>query len=147
MIRRLVSLGHLASEDHQQQQLMPTSPGDDQQNHHPAREPKAGSVGGLAGVFRGLTGSSKMAKSPPVLQQPFVSLAGSQALAHRSDAGPASPIPYGLSSEQAELFHHLKNGQLSERVAAANSLRYVIVDFPLNPVRANQESYPTYPKC
>ena len=34
-----------------------------------------------------------------------------------------------------EVFGQLKNGTLSERVAAANSLRYAISDFPLNPVR------------
>jgi hypothetical protein len=34
----------------------------------------------------------------------------------------------------------LKHGQLSERVAAANSLRYAIADFPLNPVRGERHS-------
>ncbi|KAL1835822.1 hypothetical protein VTJ49DRAFT_6030 [Mycothermus thermophilus] len=132
MMRRLVSLGHLASENHQQQP-MPTSPGDE---HHPPQEPKGGGGGGgLAGVLKGLTGGSRLTKSPPVLQQPFISLASSQSLAQRSDAVPPSPAPYGLSSEQAELFHQLKNGQLGERVAAANSLRFAIAESPLNPVR------------
>ncbi|KAL2268654.1 hypothetical protein VTJ83DRAFT_3500 [Remersonia thermophila] len=112
---------------------MPTSPGDE---HHPPQAPKgSGGGGGLAGVFKGLTGGSRLTKSPPVFQQPFLSLASSQSLAQPSDAGPPSPAPYGLSSEQAELFHQLKNGQLGERVAAANSLRLAIAESPLTPVR------------
>jgi hypothetical protein len=109
---------------------MSPSPGDDQQ----PQETRA--TGGLAGVFKGLAGGGKLTKSPPVVQQPFPSISGAQALAQRSDAAPPASALHGLSPEQTELFAHLKNGQLSERVAAANSLRYAIADFPLNPVRA-----------
>ncbi|EAQ85924.1 hypothetical protein CHGG_07177 [Chaetomium globosum CBS 148.51] len=126
MLRRLASLGHSAAED---QQLMSPSPGDEQ---HP-QETKGS--GGLAGVFKGLAGGGKLTKSPPVIQQPFPPISGSQALPQRSDATPPMSALHGLSPDQAELFVHLKNGQLNERVAAANSLRYAIADFPLNPVR------------
>ncbi|KAK4127599.1 hypothetical protein N657DRAFT_566077 [Parathielavia appendiculata] len=108
---------------------MSPSPGEEPQ----PQETKA--AGGLAGVFKGLTGGGKLTKSPPVLQQPFAPIAGSQAFADRLDAASPSSAFHGLPPEQAELFGQLKNGQLAERVAAANSLRYVIADFPLNPVR------------
>lgn len=127
MLRRLVSLGHSASDD---KRPMSPSPGDEQ---HPQ---EAKGAGGLAGVFKGLTGGGKPAKSPPVLQQPFAPIAASQAFAERSDVTPPPSALPGLSPEQVELFGRLKNSQqLSERVAAANSLRYAIADFPLNPVR------------
>jgi hypothetical protein len=108
---------------------MSPSPGDDQ------RPQETRSSSGLAGVFKGLTGGGKLTKSPAVLQQPFAPIPGSQAFAQRSDAAVPSSAFQGLSPEQAELFGHLKHGQLSERIAAANSLRYAIADFPLNPVR------------
>lgn len=127
MLRRLASLGHSAAED--QQQPMSPSPGDEQ----PPQETKVS--GGLAGVFKGLAGGSKLTKSPPVIQQPFPSMSSSPALAQRSDANPPASALYGLSSEQAELFVRLRNGQLSERITAASSLRNSIADFPLNPVR------------
>jgi hypothetical protein len=107
---------------------MSPSPGDEQ-----PQETKA--TGGLAGVFKGLTGGGKLTKSPLVLQQPFAPIAGAQAFAEPPDAAPPPSAPHGLSPEQAELFGRLKNGQLHERIAAANSLRYAIADFPLNPVR------------
>ena len=113
---------------------MSPSPGDEQQ----PKETKG--TGGLAGVFKGLTGGGKLTKSPAVLQQTFAPIAGSQAFAQRSDAAPPSPALHGLSPEQVELFGRLKHGQLSERVAAANSLRYAIADFPLNPVRGERHS-------
>ncbi|KAK4149696.1 hypothetical protein C8A00DRAFT_18651 [Chaetomidium leptoderma] len=106
---------------------MSPSPGDEQQ----PQESKG--TGGLAGVFKGLTGAGKLTKSPPVLQQPFAPIAGSRAFTERPDATPPPSALHGLSSEQAELFGRLKNGHLSERVAAATSLRYAIADFPLNP--------------
>ena len=127
MLRRLVSLGHSASED---KRPMSPSPGDEQ---HPQ---EAKGTGGLAGVLKGLTGGGKPTKSPPVLQQPFAPIAASLAFAERSDVTPPPSALPGLSPEQVELFGRLKNSQqLSERVAAANSLRYAITDFPLNPVR------------
>jgi hypothetical protein len=107
---------------------MSPSPGDEQ-----PQETKA--TGGLAGVFKGLTGGGKLTKSPPVLQQPFAPIAGSQAFAEPPDSNAPPSAPHGLSPEQAELFGRLKSGQLNERIAAANSLRYAIADFPLNPVR------------
>ncbi|KXX74492.1 Tuberous sclerosis 2 protein [Madurella mycetomatis] len=124
MLRRLASLGHQVSED---QQPMSPSPGDEQPPH------EAKTTGGLAGVFKGLAGGGKLTKSPPQLQPPFPPIAASQVL-ERSDAAPLPPTMHGLPPEHVELFGHLKNGQLGERIAAANSLRNAIFDFPLNPV-------------
>ncbi|KAL2177951.1 uncharacterized protein P884DRAFT_198849 [Thermothelomyces heterothallicus CBS 202.75] len=108
---------------------MSPSPGDEP----PPQETR--SSGGLAGMFKGLAGGGKLTKSPPVIQQPFQPIPGSQSLAQRSDTLPPVSALHGLSPEQTELFQQLKDGQLGDRVAAANSLRYAIADFPLNPVR------------
>ncbi|KAK1760499.1 tuberous sclerosis 2 protein [Echria macrotheca] len=116
MLRRLAALGQQASED---SDPMPPSPGDETPSH----EPK--SAGGLAGVFKGLAGG-KLAKSPSPLP------VGSQV--ERSDSTSQPTAARGLPPEQLEIFGQLKNGTLNERVAAANSLRYAIADFPLNPV-------------
>ncbi|KAK4189086.1 hypothetical protein QBC35DRAFT_494192 [Podospora australis] len=127
MLRRLASLGHTASDD-QLPTLMSPSPGDDQD----ARTP-----GGLAGVFKGLAGGGKLTKSPPPSHPSLVSIAASQPITGRNDASVALPTGLrGLGPDQAELYGQLKNKTvaLSERVAAANSLRYAIADFPLNPI-------------
>jgi len=108
---------------------MSPSPGDDQQPQ------ETRSTGGLAGVFKGLAGGGKLTKSPAIVQQPFQSIAGSRSLTPRSDTVPPVSALHGLSPEQIELFLQLRDGQLAERVTAANSLRYAIADFPLNPVR------------
>lgn len=110
---------------------MSPSPGDEQPPH------EAKTTGGLAGVFKGLAGGGKLTKSPPQLQPPFPPIAASQVL-ERSDAAPLPSAVHGLPPEHVELFGHLKNGQLGERIAAANSLRYAISDFPLNPVRVEK---------
>lgn len=107
---------------------MAPSPGDEPPFH------EVKTPGGLAGVFKGLAGGTKLTKSPPLPQQPFPPIAASQAL-ERSDAAALPSTVHGLPPEHAVLFGQLKNGQLGERIAAANSLRYAITDFPLNPVR------------
>ncbi|KAK1835387.1 tuberous sclerosis 2 protein [Podospora conica] len=116
MFRRLASSGHSASDD---QQHMPPSPGDEP----PAHEPKT--AGGLAGVFKGLAGG-RLARSPPPLP--------TTASHDRIDGASHRSIVRGLPPDQMGIFGHLKNGTLNERVAAANSLRHAIADFPLNPV-------------
>lgn len=129
MLRRLASLGHSALED---QLPMSPSPGDDQ--------PLERITGGLAGVFKGLAGGSRLTKSPPPSLQSLGSIAAAQAqpspsTKHADD----SPLPTalrGLAPDQVEQYVKLKNrnGHLNERIAAATSLRYAIRDFPLNPV-------------
>ena len=99
---------------------MPPSPGDEP----PAHEPKA--AGGLAGVFKGLAGG-RLARSPPLPTTPSL---------ERSDGPFHRTLVRGLPPNQMQIFGQLKNGTLNERVAAANSLRLAIADFPLNPVGA-----------
>jgi len=98
---------------------MSPSPGDEL----PSQESR--STGGLAGVFKGLAGG-KLAKSSPPISSPT-----SQ---ERIDVVTYPNIVRGLPGNQMEVFGQLKSGTLSERVAAANSLRHAIADFPLNPV-------------
>ncbi|KAK4138660.1 hypothetical protein BT67DRAFT_370230 [Trichocladium antarcticum] len=107
---------------------MSPSPGDEQQ----AQEVR--NTGVLAGVFKGLAGGGKLTKSPPVLQQPFPPIAASQTPAGRSNSAAVPPAFHGLSPGHVELVVRLKDGQLNDRMAAANSLRHAISDFPLNPV-------------
>ncbi|KAK4204276.1 hypothetical protein QBC40DRAFT_104782 [Triangularia verruculosa] len=130
MLRRLASLGHSASEDH-----LPMSPSPGEDQAHEGR-----TTGGLAGVFKGLAGGGKLTKSPPPSLQSLGSIAAAQAQPSPSTKqGDDSPLPTalrGLAPDQLEQYVKLKNrnGQLSERIAAATSLRYAIRDFPLNPV-------------
>jgi hypothetical protein len=99
---------------------MSPSPGDEPQ------PPESRAVGGLAGVFR--LGGGKLAKSPPPIPSPSPD--------DRADARIHPHVARGLPRDQMELYRQLKSGAtLTERVAAANSLRYAIADFPLNPVR------------
>lgn len=127
MFRRLASSGHSASDD---QQPMPPSPGDEP----PAHEPKT--AGGLAGVFKGLAGG-RLARSPPPLP--------TAASLDRIDGASHRTVVRGLPPDQMGIFGHLKAGSLNERVAAANSLRHAIADFPLNPVRATTDPGATVP--
>lgn len=139
MLRRLASLGHSAAEDSAAQEPMSPSPGDDQ----PPQETRS-SGGGLAGMFKGLAGGGKLTKSPPVIQQPFQPMPSSQSLAQPSDNLPPVSALHGLSPEQTELFKQLKDGQLGDRISAANSLRSAIADFPLSPVRCRYQPPPFF---
>ncbi|WYZ38543.1 hypothetical protein EsH8_III_000457 [Colletotrichum jinshuiense] len=86
---------------------------------------------GLASVFKGLTGA-KLTKSPP----PSLKSASSilSPLADHVNATRTSLA--GLSPNHMESFEQLRkgNGPVTERIAAANSLRYAVAEYPLNPV-------------
>ncbi|KAM0260696.1 hypothetical protein ACHAQJ_002612 [Trichoderma viride] len=84
--------------------------------------------GGIASVFRGLTGS-KSTKSPPPLSS-------SAAALPRTDFINAIPISSsrGLSANHMDAFELLKNGNHAERISAANTLKFAITEYPLNPV-------------
>jgi hypothetical protein len=82
---------------------------------------------GIASVFRGLTGS-KSTKSPPPLSS-------STAALPRTDFSNAVPISSrGLSANHMDAFELLKHGSQSERISAANTLKFAISGYPLNPV-------------
>ncbi|EHK27340.1 uncharacterized protein TRIVIDRAFT_33609 [Trichoderma virens Gv29-8] len=100
---------------------MSPQPGDD------VSSPDSVRPSGIASVFRGLTGS-KSTKSPPPL-------ASSVAALPRTDFSNATPISSrGLSANHMDAFELLKNGNQSERISAANTLKFAIAEYPLNPV-------------
>lgn len=95
----------------------------------PLPEPK--SAGGLASVFKGLTGGSKLSKVPPVPSS-STDTVSAQLSSERVDT--ASLAATGLPPHHSEALEKLKSGSLSERVAAAESLRLSVADYPLAPV-------------
>ncbi|KAI3400817.1 hypothetical protein diail_1506 [Diaporthe ilicicola] len=120
MLRRIASLG-LDAPDAPPGDSMPPSADD------PAPSPETKSAGGLASVFKGLTGS-KLAKVPPVPSS-STDTVSAQLSSERVDT--ASLAASGLPPHHHEALERLKTGSLSERVAAAESLRLSIADYPL----------------
>ncbi|KAI8633171.1 hypothetical protein F5Y19DRAFT_292271 [Xylariaceae sp. FL1651] len=105
---------------------MPPSPGD---GTPPAHDTKG--AGGLASVFKGLAGAAKLAKPSPI---PAQSSGPSAIHAQITEQLDSVPIAHALPPQHIVLFEQLKDGSLQERVAAANALRMVVADYPLNPV-------------
>lgn len=100
---------------------MSPQPGDD------ASSPDSIRPSGIVNVFRGLT-SSKSTKSPPPLSS-------SSAALPRTDFINATPTnSRGLSANHLDAFEQLRSGSLNDRIAATNTLKYVITEYPLNPV-------------
>ncbi|KAH9909770.1 hypothetical protein F4778DRAFT_13419 [Xylariomycetidae sp. FL2044] len=104
---------------------MSPSPGDEAQLPQDSKTPS-----GLAGVFKGLAGAAKLTKFPTNSAQSNAST-NAQIAEHLYSRPIASR---GLPSQYVESFDLLKNGSLSERVAAAGALRHVVSEYPLNPV-------------
>ncbi|KAF3069080.1 Tuberous sclerosis 2 protein like protein [Daldinia childiae] len=125
MFRRIAFLGRKAGEERQTEEMSP-SPGDDGSS---PQDTKGSS--GLASVFKGLAGAAKLTKSPPAPVQssgPSISVQ----IAERLSATPN--ILRGIPSQHAESFELLKNGSMTQRVAAADALRHTVADYPLSPV-------------
>lgn len=120
MFRYLVPRGLSKSE--RQVEHMPPSPGD------VASSPDSSRPGGLANVFKGLTGARLPKSPPPNLQSPPSTSVSS--MTHP----PTMTSTHGLSPDHTATLQHLKIGSLPERVAAAESLRYAIAEYPLCPV-------------
>lgn len=90
--------------------------------------PDTSRPGGLANVFRGLT-TSRSNRSLPV------SPSSSTAAVPVADIVHATPSNMSrVSPNSVDSFELLKNGSLNERIAAANTLKYSISEYPLNPV-------------
>ncbi|KAF4978127.1 hypothetical protein FZEAL_5459 [Fusarium zealandicum] len=127
MLRRLASLSHPDPDEISQEHMSPQT-GDGSPSPDTYRQ------GGLAHVLRGLT-SSKLSKSSPSIASPSSSTALPTAeFVHAPLTKLPTYPPRGLSSNHIESFELLKNGSPNERIAAANSLKYAIVEYPLNPV-------------
>lgn len=83
--------------------------------------------GGLATVFRTLT-NSKAIKAPPPPSNPSAALPRAELI----NAIPTNS--QALSTNHMDAFEQLKNGSPSERISAANTLKYAITEYPLNPI-------------
>lgn len=83
--------------------------------------------GGLATVFRSLT-NSKSIKAPPPLSNPSAALPRAELINAMSTSSRE------LSTNHMDAFEVLKNGSPSERISAANTLKYAITEYPLNPI-------------
>lgn len=99
---------------------MSPSPGD---GASPPQDSKV--VGSIASVIKKLT------KSAPTFAQ------SSRPSLVEANTGRPSTIPagYALPPQYMALFEQLRGGTVNERVAAANALRVVVIDYPINPVR------------
>lgn len=126
MLRRLVSLGLEADEGQPNVASMAPSPGDEAQSPQDSKT----NTGTLASVFKGLAGAAKLTKSGPAPPTNTGSLARAQLTEVMAEA----PMASGMPQPHAEACEQLKNGSPSERVAAAEKLRSVVLDYPLNPV-------------
>ncbi|KAI0490778.1 tuberin [Xylaria cf. heliscus] len=127
MPNRIASPGQPATEEHfVPAQEMSPSPGD---GASPSQDSKV--VGGLASVFKGLAGAAKLTKSSPI---PAQSSGPSAVHAELVEHLYSVPIVNTLPPEFVALFDQLKNGSINERVAAADSLRTMIADYPHHPV-------------
>lgn len=123
MLRRIVSLGQQAAEGHAEADDMSPSPGDDAQ---PQQDTK--SSGGLASVLKTLTGGGKSSKSTAKTQD----LPTSANTDERSSTLRASN---GFPPNFMDALEQLRAGSsFNERVAAAQTLRQAVLDYPLNPV-------------
>lgn len=126
MLRRIASLGFEAPDGSpgDQDSKSPT-PGDLSPN------PELKSASGLASVFKGLTGGSKISKAPPVPSS-SITPASAQLSSERVDT--ASLAATGVAPHHNEWLEKLRSGTTSERIAAAESLRLTAPDYPLAPI-------------
>lgn len=126
MLRRIASLGFDGPEGQPgERNPTPPTPAD----ASPSPEPK--SAGGIASVFKGLTGGSKISKAPPVPSS-SVTPVSAQLSTERVDT--ASLAATGVAPHYNEWLDKLRSGSFSERIAAAESLRLTLADYPLAPV-------------
>lgn len=123
MLRRIASLGFDGPDG--QPSDRPPTPGD----ASPSPEPK--SAGAIASVFKGLTGGSKISKAPPVPSSSTTPVSA-QLSSERVDT--ASLAATGVAPHYNEWLEKLRSGSSSERIAAAESLRLTLADYPLAPV-------------
>ncbi|KAH6655267.1 hypothetical protein BKA67DRAFT_515548 [Truncatella angustata] len=105
---------------------MAPSPGDDGQSSQDSKN-----TGGLAGVFKSLTGGgTKLTKTT---SNPVPTSGASTSISLAAQLNDSTP-PRGLPPNHMEAFEQLRTGAASERVSAAQQLRHAVVEYPLNPV-------------
>lgn len=125
MLRRIVSLGHTASES---DEPMSRSTEDATQSPDSAR-----STGGLASVFKNLTGA-RLTKSPPPVQPMPICAAASTAQLTTESATVQECTVTGQPAHRLDALEHLRSAPLNERIAAAASLRIAIATCSLTSV-------------
>lgn len=97
-------------------------------------EPK--STSGLASVFKSLTGN-RSTKSPTT--QSLASTPNAQ-LAQQINPNTGKNAIYGGPANYRQLYEQLKaGGTLADRLAAAESLRHVVIEYPLSGVSSFQQ--------
>lgn len=126
MLRRIASLGFEA----------PDGSSVDQDSKSPtpgelSPDPELKSASGLASVFKGLTGGTKISKAPPVPSSSITPVSA-QLSSERVDT--ASLAATGVAPHHNEWLEKLRSGSTSERIAAAESLRLTTPDYPLAPI-------------
>lgn len=89
--------------------------------------PDSARAGGLANVFRGLTARSSRSL-------PLSSSSSSVALPVTELVNATSASTPRLSPSTMDSYQLLRNGNPSERIAAANTLKFAISEYPLNPI-------------
>lgn len=129
MLRRIASLGFDGPDGQLGEDRDSRSPLPGDVSPAPSAEPK--SAGGLASVFKGLTGGTKISKAPPVPSSSNTPVSA-QLSSERVDT--ASLAATGVAPHYNEWLDKLKAGSLSERIAAAESLRLTLADYPLAPI-------------
>ncbi|KAI1437493.1 hypothetical protein GGR50DRAFT_76552 [Xylaria sp. CBS 124048] len=122
---------------------MSPSPGD---GAPPSEDAKA--AGGFASVLKGLAGAAKLTKSTVASAQSSGAPVIPADIAEQLNA---VPIAQALPPQYDDLFEQLKDGAVSDRAAAAQELRGIMSDYPLNPVHdiwsaAKDLIEPTNPK-
>lgn len=129
MLRRIASLGFDGPDGPPGEDRDPKSPVPGDVSPAPSAEPKT--AGGLASVFKGLTGGAKISKAPPIPSS-STTPASAQLSSERVDT--ASLAATGVAPHYNEWLDRVKSGSLSERIAAAESLRLTLADYPLAPI-------------
>lgn len=90
----------------------------------------------IANVFKSLTGN-RSTKSPNAQLPPS---APSVQLAQQLNPNSGKNAIYGGPSNYKQLFEQLKTGEvLADRLAAAESLRHVVVEYPLSGVSGSKQ--------
>ncbi|KAJ3492936.1 hypothetical protein NLG97_g5051 [Lecanicillium saksenae] len=97
------------------------------QHENDLPSPESARPGGLSNVLRGLT-SAKSTRSPPHIPSPA-------AAQPKTEFVNATPIhSRGLATNHMDALELLRSGTPAERISAADTLRYAISEYPLNPV-------------
>lgn len=102
--------------------------------------PETKTGGGLAGVFKSLTGNRGNKSAAPPISSNATTLPISVQLSRKlSSPKAARGAIFGGPSDYEKLYEQLKPGNpLSERLAAAEALRLAVADYPLRGVRCDE---------